>query len=88
MTASLGVGVGQMVYGVVTTAWGWAVATDFRGVVTKLKRAVAPSPAWSMSNPWRRPQLMPFSVGFYRAIGGVFVLAGPVFFIVGVVNAV
>lgn len=89
MAASLGEGVALMVCGVVFTAWGWAVATDFRGLVTKMKRALGPSRPWSMDNPWRvRGSFMPGPVGYYRAIGGVFVLAGPVMFIVGAVNVI
>jgi hypothetical protein len=89
MAASLGEGVALMVCGVVFTAWGGAVATDFRGLVTKVIRALGPVRPWSMDNPWRfRGGFVSGSVGYYRAIGWIFVSAGPVMFIVGTVNVI
>lgn len=94
MAASLGAGVALIVCGVGFTAWGWMAATDFRGVTTKLTRATQVlmwAPNWSIThNSWRKrtPSSRQGSVGFYRAIGGVFAVAGPIMFIVGVVNVI
>lgn len=82
-----------MVCGVVVTGWGWLVATDFRGLVTRLKRVLDPgprrNPRWSFGKPRRtRLSFMPAPVGYYRAIGGVFVLGGPIMFIVGAVDVI
>ncbi|MFV0132009.1 hypothetical protein ACLGIH_01840 [Streptomyces sp. HMX87] len=70
----------SVVWGVFATAFGWIVATDFRGAAHRyhaLSRSTVPFGGVGM------PMV---GVGFFRLVAGVFALAGPVVLAVGLLS--